>query len=229
MQLMSILILLFAFSIGYATFIENDFGRTSAKALIYNSWWFEMILALLTYNLVNNVIKYKLFRLEKIASLTFHLSFILILIGAGITRYISYEGMMHIREGESTNQFISDDTFLQIHINDKVHQLNHTEKLFLSGITNSDFSLKLDFKDNDIKVEGVEFLPNVKDSLFTNVSGGTTMLNIVVTGDNGMQSEYLNDKEQRVIKGEVFTFNNPLEGAINLSSDSDLIICNSPY
>jgi len=229
MQLMSILILLFAFSIGYATFIENDFGRTSAKALIYNSWWFEMILALLTYNLVNNVIKYKLFRLEKIASLTFHLSFILILIGAGITRYISYEGMMHIREGESTNQFISDDTFLQIHINDKVHQLNHTEKLFLSGITNSDFSLKLDFKDNDIKVEGVEFLPNVKDSLFTNVSGGTTMLHIVVPGDNGMQSEYLNDKEQRVIKGEVFTFNNPLEGAINLSSDSDLIICNSPY
>ena len=229
MQLMSILILLFAFSIGYATFIENDFGITSAKALIYNSWWFEMILALLTYNLVNNVIKYKLFRLEKIASLTFHLSFILILIGAGITRYISYEGMMHIREGESTNQFISDDTFLQIHINDKVHQLNHTEKLFLSGITNSDFSLKLDFKDNDIKVEGVEFLPNVKDSLFTNVSGGTTMLHIVVPGDNGMQSEYLNDKEQRVIKGEVFTFNNPLEGAINLSSDSDLIICNSPY
>ena len=229
MQLMSILILLFAFSIGYATFIENDFGRTSAKALIYNSWWFEMILALLTYNLVNNVIKYKLFRLEKIASLTFHLSFILILIGAGITRYISYEGMMHIREGESTNQFISDDTFLQIHINDKVHQLNHTEKLFLSGITNSDFSLKLDFKDNDIKVEGVEFLPNVKDSLFTNVSGGTTMLHIVVPGDNGMQSEYINDKEQRVIKGEVFTFNNPLEGAINLSSDSDLIICNSPY
>ena len=94
MQLMTMLILLFAFSIGYATFIENDFGRTSAKALIYNAWWFEMILVLLTYNLINNVIKHRLFRMEKIASLTFHLSFILILIGAGITRYISYEGMM---------------------------------------------------------------------------------------------------------------------------------------
>ena len=124
MQLMSILILLFAFSIGYATFIENDFGRTSAKALIYNAWWFEMIFVLLTHTLINNLIKYKLFRIEKIAALTFHLSFILILIGAGITRYVSYEGMMHIREGESTNQFISDDTFLQIHINDKIHQLN---------------------------------------------------------------------------------------------------------
>ena len=229
MQLMSMLILLFAFSIGYATFIENDFGRTSAKALIYNTWWFEMILVLLTYNLINNVIKYKLFRMEKIASLTFHLSFILILIGAGITRYVSYEGMMHIREGDSTNQFISDDTFLQIHINDKVHQLNHSEKLFLSGITSSNFSLKLDFKDHDIVIKGVDFLPNVKDSLFTNIVGGNSMLHIVVPGDNGMQSEYLKDKEQRVIKGEVFTFNNPMEGAINLSSGASVIICNSPY
>ena len=226
---MSILILLFAFAIGYATFIENDFGRTSAKALIFNTWWFEMILVLLTYNLINNVIKHKLFRMEKIASLTFHLSFIIILIGAGITRYISYEGMMHIREGESTNQFISDDTFFQIHINDKLHQLNHDEKLYLSGITNSNFSLKLDFKDHDIKIEGIDFLPNVKDSLFTNVAGGNDMLHIVVPGEDGMQSEYLNDKVQRVIKGEVFTFNNPMEGAINLSSAIEGVFCNSPY
>ncbi|CAI8256656.1 MAG: Cytochrome c biogenesis protein CcsA [Cryomorphaceae bacterium] len=229
MRLMSILILLFAFAIGYATFIENDFGRTSAKALIFNTWWFEMILVLLTYNLINNVIKHKLFRMEKIASLTFHLSFIIILIGAGITRYISYEGMMHIREGESTNQFISDDTFFQIHINDKLHQLNHDEKLYLSGITNSNFSLKLDFKDHDIKIEGIDFLPNVKDSLFTNVAGGNDMLHIVVPGEDGMQSEYLNDKVQRVIKGEVFTFNNPMEGAINLSSAIEGVFCNSPY
>ena len=229
MQLMSMLILLFAVSIGYATFIENDFGRTSAKALIYNAWWFEMIFVFLTYSLINNLIKFKLFRIEKIATLTFHLSFILILIGAGITRYISYEGMMHIREGESEDRFISDDTFLQIHINDKVHQLNHAEKLFLSGITSNNFSLKLDFKDHDIKIQSVDFLPNVKDSLFVNVRSGTAMLHIVVPGENGMQSEYLKDKQQRVIKGEVFTFNNPLQGAINLSSSADIIICNSPY
>mgnify|MGYP006126200225 CR=1 FL=1 len=229
MKLMSVLILLFAFSIGYATFIENDFGRTSAKALIYNAWWFELILVLLTYSLINNLIRYKLFRLEKLATLTFHLSFILILIGAGITRYISYEGMMHIREGESTDQFISDDTFLQIHINDKVHQLNHSEKLILSGITNNNFSLKLDFKDFDIKLESIKFLPNVKDSLFVNVIDGATTLHIVVPGENGMQSEYIKDNEQKIINGEVFTFNNPLDGAINLNLSADSIICNTAY
>ena len=76
MKLMSILILLFAFAIGYATFIENDFGRSTSKALIFSKWWFEGILILLTYNMINNLIKRKLFRLDKIAALTFHLAFI---------------------------------------------------------------------------------------------------------------------------------------------------------
>ena len=66
MQFMSLLILIFACSIGYATFIENDFGRSSAKALIYNTWWFELILILLVYNLMNNILRYKLFRLSKL-------------------------------------------------------------------------------------------------------------------------------------------------------------------
>ena len=51
MPFMTILIALFAFSIGYATFIENDFGRATAKALVFkgisasemwiNHWFFN--------------------------------------------------------------------------------------------------------------------------------------------------------------------------------------------
>ena len=228
MKLMTILILLFAFAIGYATFIENDFGRSTSKALIFSKWWFEGILILLTYNMIYNLIKRKLFRLDKIASLTFHLAFICILIGAGITRYISYEGMMHIREGDSTNLFISDDTFLQIHIDDKEHQYKYDKKLYLSGITSNIFNINVKFKENDIAIRSIEFLPNVKDSLFVGFEGGKKMLHLIVPGENGMQDEFLSDKEQRIIKGEVFTFNNPIVGAINFSSNSDLIYCNSP-
>ena len=247
MQLMSTLILLFAFSIGYATFIENDFGRTSAKALIYNAWWFEMIFVLLTYALINNLIKYKLFRIEKIAALTFHLSFILILIGAGITRYISYEGMMHIREGESTDQFISDNTFLQIHINDTIHQLNHAEKLLLSGITkrhdntpilkhlfSNYFSLKLDFKDHDIKIEYFDFLPNVKDSK-EGVEFSITSKNLELTSENGTDVSVKDMDSKKMVSGEnilfkdfEFTLNNPIEGALNFYSKGGKLICDAP-
>ena len=226
---MSILILLFAFAIGYATFIENDFGRASAKALVFSAWWFELILILLAYNLINNLIKFKLFRLEKIAALTFHLSFILILLGSGVTRYISYEGMMHIREGDATNLFISDDTFLQIHIDDRLHQYKYDKKLFLSGITNNNFDINVNFKDNDISIESVVFLPNVKDSLLVGVEDGNQILHLVVPGANGMQDEFLNDRQQQIIKGEYFTFNNPKDGAINFYSEAEIIKCNAPY
>jgi cytochrome c-type biogenesis protein CcsB len=229
MQFMTLLILLFAFAIGYATFIENDFGRSSAKALIFSAWWFEVILILLVFNLINNLIKFKLFRIEKIAALTFHVAFIIILVGSGITRYISYEGMMHIREGDSTNLFISDDTFVQVHIDDKEHQYKYDKKLFLSAISNNNFEINVNFKDNDIKIESIDFLPNVKDSLFVGIDNGKTTLNLVVPGEDGMQDEFLSDGQQKLINEEYFTFNNPKDGAINFFYINNIIECISPY
>ena len=86
------LLILFAAVIGYATFIENDFGRDTAKALVYNKFRFEFIMIMLCINLVYNLKRYKLFRKEKLSILLFHLSFIVILLGAGVTRYFGYEG-----------------------------------------------------------------------------------------------------------------------------------------
>ena len=229
MQMMTMLILIFAFSIGYATFIENDFGRATAKALIFNTLWFEAILLLLAINLVSNLLKFKLFRIDKIAALTFHVSFIIILLGSAITRYISYEGMMHIREGDATNLFISDDTFLQIHIDDKLHQYKYDKKLFLSGITKNNFDINVNFKDNDIYIKSLKFLPNVQDSLFVGIDGGNDILHLVVPGQDGMQDEFLIDGEQREIQDLLFTFNNPITGAINLTSNDSIISCNAPY
>ena len=179
------------------------------------------------FNLVNNIIKFNLFRLEKIAALTFHSAFIVILLGAAITRYVSYEGMMHIREGDATNLFISDDTFLQIHIDDRLHQYRYDKKLFLSGISNNSFDINANFKDNRISIECIDFLPNVKDSLFIDVTDGRTILHLIVPGEDGMQDEFLHDGQQKMIKGEYFTFNNSKIGAINFYIENNLLKCNS--
>ena len=66
----------------------------------------------LCYQFCRNIFKYKLFRRDKLAILGLHLSFILILVGAFVTRYIGYEGVMPIREGDSTSKFLSDKTYL---------------------------------------------------------------------------------------------------------------------
>ena len=158
------LLILFAAVIGYATFVENDFGRDTAKALVYNKFWFEFIMIMLCINLVYNLKRYKLFRKEKLSILLFHLSFIVILLGAGVTRYFGYEGIMHIREGESSNIIISDQTYLQINVNDKKMQYTYDMPLSLSAITNNTFTKPIKFLENKIEIKYEDFLVNVRDT-----------------------------------------------------------------
>ncbi len=109
------LLFVFAAAMATATFVENDFGTQTARTVIYNAWWFEWVMILLGLNFIANIFRYKLYVKRKWPVLLFHISFLIILIGAGITRYTSFEGVMRIREGESSNIMIS-DRHAQTHI-----------------------------------------------------------------------------------------------------------------
>ena len=76
--------ILFAVSIGAATFIENDFGTSSAQKVVYRAWWFELLLLLFCGAIVFNIFRYRMVQMKKWAILTFHLSILVILAGAGI-------------------------------------------------------------------------------------------------------------------------------------------------
>ncbi|MCG3718646.1 cytochrome c biogenesis protein ResB, partial [Aliarcobacter butzleri] len=79
-----ILLSFLAIGAGVATFIENDFGTSSARVLVYNNIWYETILVLTTINLIGIIFKYKMWRNKP--RFIFHFAFVVILIGAGITR-----------------------------------------------------------------------------------------------------------------------------------------------
>ena len=207
MKFAAILLFAFAFSIGYATFIENDFGARAAKALIFNAWWLEAILILLCLSLILNMFKNNMFCWNKIMILTYHLAFIVILIGAGTTRYFGTEGMMHIREGRIENKFVSDDLYLQIKVDDKEFQYEYDKRLFLSPISNNTFSVPIDFLENAIQITYADFIVNVKDSLVENLEKGKAIIHLVVPGENGMQSVFLTEGEQKIIGQNNFTLN----------------------
>ena len=109
-----ILLAIFAASIGYATFMENSQGTEHAKEMIYNAKWFEVLLVLLIVSLIGSIFKYKLINKKKWSVLLFHLAFICILIGSAVTRHFGYEGIMHIRQGETTNLISTDKTSVKI-------------------------------------------------------------------------------------------------------------------
>ena len=211
MRLMAVLILLFFVAIGYATFIENDFGTQTAKALVYNTTWFEVIIVLLSINMIANINRYKLLRKEKWPVLLFHISFILIVIGAGVTRYVSFEGMMSIREGEQSNLIVSDRTFLQIKVHDNAYQYNYDKTLLLHNyegplefLKQNDFKQKVKFLDNDISVEYVNYIPNAVDTII--VGEGVPTLTIVLAGTNGRETYYLQEGRAKRFLGLNFSF-----------------------
>ena len=109
---MAILFLGFAVAMAVGTFIESKYNTDTARILVYNSWWFEGIMLFFVINFIGNIKRYQLYKKEKWATLFLHLSWIFIISGAFITRYISYEGMMPIREGAASNQFFSDKNYL---------------------------------------------------------------------------------------------------------------------
>jgi cytochrome c biogenesis factor len=134
----------FATAMGAATFIENDFGTQTARTVVYNAWWFELLMLVLALNFTGNIFKYRLWRKQKWPILVFHLAFILILVGAAVTRYAGYEGVMRIREGESSNLIISDRNFLQLKYAKGRDTLSFNEELYFSPIRDNDFSLRRD-------------------------------------------------------------------------------------
>ena len=57
-----ILLAILAIGAGYATFIENDFGTSTARVLVYNNLWYETILVLTTINLTGIIFKFKMWK-----------------------------------------------------------------------------------------------------------------------------------------------------------------------
>ncbi|MDX6747692.1 cytochrome c biogenesis protein CcsA [Polaribacter sp. PL03] len=175
-RLMAILFILFATAMAIATFIENDFGTQTSKALIYNAWWFEAIMVFFVINFFGNIFRYRLYKKEKWPVLMFHGAFLLILVGAGITRYVGYEGIMLIKEGETTNKFLSETTYLNAIVDDGNSQKPEVNaQIMLSAWGTNSWSYTDNFKteDNniDFKFELVDYIPWAEKKLIEDENG----------------------------------------------------------
>ena len=174
-----ILLAILAIGAGCATFIENDFGTSSARVLVYNNLWYEVILVLTTVNLTGIIFKYKMWKNK--ARFIFHAAFVIILIGAGITRYVGYEGIMEIPEGETQNKIFSLEPYLQVIIKDADNTYyQEYQKEFTSLFPEiNKFSHKINFNDKFIDI-------NYKDYKFVKKNSGKmglTTLEVVYNGE----------------------------------------------
>jgi len=221
----AVLFLVFALAMGVATFIENDYGTETAKALVYNAWWFEGIMVFFAINFFGNIFKYKLYRKEKLVVLIFHLSFFLILIGAGITRYISFEGIMPIKEGAVSNIFFSEKSYISVVVNDGNEQKTPYHKpILLSAIGNNNFHYKTDFKGADVDVKLTKYTQNAQE-VFEATETGEEYLKFVESGAGGRHDHYIKKGVSEEVHGVMVGFDSPTPNTVDfVTTDSGLKI-----
>lgn len=193
-----LLLMMFAISIAYATFIENDYGTATAQALIYQAWWFELLLFVGVVNLAGSVIKYKLVTRKKWAILLFHLAFILIIIGAGVTRYFGFEGNMHIREGESTNQVVSVATYISLKASLNTAEVKSQTLVKFTPNTSNRYRETLRIGETEVTVENELFVPGASETIVPDEKG-TAIISIIYSDANRQRMDFLlmpNDKKE---------------------------------
>lgn len=225
-RLMAVLFIGFAVAMATGTFIESKYNTDTARILVYNAWWFEAIMFFFVINFVGNIKRYQLYKKEKWATLLFHLSWIFIIIGAFITRYISYEGMMPIREGSSSNQFFSEKSFLTVFVDGdykgKMMRLTLEKALLMSPATNNQFAINEKFAEVPFEIEYKEFVLDAKETI-EETTNGKVYLKLVESSDGTRHEHMLKEGEVQNIHNVLFVLNKPTKGAINIDSKNNTI------
>ncbi|WP_264564027.1 cytochrome c biogenesis protein CcsA [Flavobacterium sp. N3904] len=231
-RLMALLFLTFAIAMGTGTFIESKYNTDTARILVYNTWWFEAIMGFFMINFIGNIKRYQLLKKEKWATLMLHLAFIFIIGGAFITRYISFEGMMPIREGAAENQFYSDKTFLTLFLDGEykgeMKRRVFEKSLLLSPVTNNDFTMKGDFAGSPFKVEYQNYIMGAKEYIKPDPKGNL-YFKLVEAGEGGREEHFLKSGEVQNIHNVLFALNKFTEGAININTTAESYTIQMPF
>ncbi|TVZ27772.1 cytochrome c-type biogenesis protein CcsB [Gillisia sp. Hel_I_86] len=233
-RIMAVLFIVFAIAMALGTFIESWYTIETARVLIYNTWWFEGIMLFFVINFCGNIIRYGMHKREKWSSLLIHLSFILILIGAFVTRYISYEGIMPIREGETTSSFLSERTYLTTYLDGEIdgepRRRVVEEAVLLAPETENDITINTDFNGQDVTIEVINFIHGAEEGLIL-AENGDNYLKIVEAGDGSRHEHYLKEGEIANIHNTLFALNKPTDGAINIevSEEEGTYLLRTPF
>jgi len=201
---MAFLFLVLAFSMAIATFIETGYGTPAARVLVYNAWWFELIWVLLAINLVDNMWKFKQYKAKSFTMFMFHMSFLVIIIGAAITRYISFEGTMHIREGRTSDYILSYDNYFYASTDgDELER-----KVEFSEITPRRLRGTLNLNNSKLRIKSIGYIMNAVRTPVPS-DQGVPVIDFVLSapGGQGMQSFILENGQHLNYPGFSVGFN----------------------
>ena len=237
-RLTGMLFIVFAIAMAVGTFLDagQDTSPTPySRTLIFNALWFELIMLFFIINFTGNIFKYNLLSLKKWPVLLLHFSWIFIILGAFITRYHGFEGVMSIREGETENTFISEKTYIKIYIDGEytvdgiVQRRAIEEAVDFSPRLNNKFRINTTYDDKKINIELVDFIQGAEKDIIPDVNG-EEYLKIVEAGDGVPHNHFLKMGEVQSLHNVLYALNKPTKGAVNITyTDNAELFIESPF
>ena len=203
------LLVIFGIALAVATFIENSYDTVTAKVLIYNAKWFEVLMLLMIFNFIGSVQRYQLLTWKRLSGFIFHTAFIVMIIGAGVTRYIGYEGMMHIREGATSNFIFSSQSYLNVRASDGTETYELDKEMNFSMLSDNAFEVTMEtLNKGDISIQYKDLIRNAKES-YVEAEQGFTMLELTFSVDGHKDEIKLKDGGIEFVHNFPISFNNP--------------------
>ena len=228
MPFMAVLLVFMIVVLALATFMESSYGVQTAWAVFYGTHWFELLMLLIGINVVGVMVKHKFFNRKKLVVLLFHLSFVLILMGAAITRFISYEGNMHIRENTTSNVMLSSTAYMDVVLEANGEVKEHGKEVRLTPLTPKAYRMSTQVGGEKVKLKSVGYLSNVVEQYVAS-PGGIPYIQVMMVTDRQTSIGLPSGGTTQAL-GMKFAFNvDDSTANISFFSEDGQILMRSPF
>ena len=136
-----------------------------------------------------------MFKQKKWNVVMFHSSFLVILLGAIVTRFVGYEGSMHIREGETENRITSRETYIQAIFTHDNKKHEYKKMVLLSELSENDVNEEVEVAAELVNLRLLKYIPNAVYEMVNDKENGKTVLEFMITVNNEPQQIKLTQGE----------------------------------
>ncbi|WP_299127817.1 cytochrome c biogenesis protein CcsA [uncultured Winogradskyella sp.] len=236
-KLTAVLFIVFAIAMATGTILDRNMETSPTpytRTLIYNAWWFETIMVLFMINFIGNIGRYRLWRKEKWATLILHLAWILIILGAAVTRYIGYEGIMNIREGATESQFRSQKSYISGRIlgdykkDGQLQQRNILEEVDFSPRLDNNFNKTYDYGGTAVNFKLKKFIKGAEKEVIPD-DNGESYLKVVEASEGKPHNHFLKLGQVSKLHNILVSLNKEQAGAINITNTKFGLFIKSPF
>lgn len=219
---MGVIMIVLAFAVGFATVVEKKFGVEASWGLVYGAWWFNFLWLLLSLNLLVALFTRSRFSRARVGVFLFHLAFLVIIVGAAITRFTGTAGVLHLREGIPMQSYVSEEPYLQVA--DSAGNILFEQQLNFGKYSNNRFKQQLRTSYGPFSLRLVRVIPHATPMLVHDANG-KIVVKLVIATQSGRYSRCIAAGEVVKLDGITVGFGSTAPTSVALApSDSGITI-----